>query len=128
MWEGSLGCASVCVNVYVSTQGCVCLNLCVCRTQDTPPREVPLGTCKAVSRLASQKAWQAQVTASLGEPEAQTQTTRGPGTRLDLQKASRKGMGGGLWTEESGPLITLWGFLGEQRVNLRGSSPDPVAM
>lgn len=38
------------------------------------------------------------------------------------------GEGGGLWTEESGPLITLWGFLGEQRVNLRGSSPDPVAM
>ena len=44
-------CECVCVHAGV------CMLECVCRTPDTPPREVPLGTCKAVSRLASQKAW-----------------------------------------------------------------------
>lgn len=61
-------CECVCIHAGVCMLECVCV--CVCRTPDSLPREVPLGTCKTVSRLASQKAWQAQVTASQGEPGA----------------------------------------------------------
>lgn len=109
--------------------------------------ESPLGTCKALSCLAPHKAQHAQVTASWGEPrgqkpEAHAQTRKGPGARSKLQRRpARKGSGGRAGgrgasqkyiknimaprREESSPLITLWGFSGEQRVNLRGSSRDP---
>lgn len=49
-------CKRVCECVYVHTKG-VCMLEDVCVAHEHAAAGSPLGTCKAVSRLASQKAW-----------------------------------------------------------------------
>lgn len=92
----------------------------------------PLGTCKALSRLAARKTRHARVTASWGEPKGQKPERVWHSLRSP-EAASMKGKGGGMEglhkkkknvtasKREYNPLITLLGFSGEQRVNLRGS-------